>query len=203
MKLFSIHRTMSLLAQLYAFWSRIFPVLSGEANPVTAMSAVRHASQYLSTRRTPWVLEPCQTTFWGLKSNFVHVTFSLTWLGKRVSLSLVNGLQLLSPLWSMQITSLISSWCFPPNSEHILVRLYSVFVDWIWTTAHEVSLSRVVLLSVLDQWCFLIFQSPVMSPLAGGLLRFSLLSENECFPYVLIISVSPVYNHNNPSTSIV
>lgn len=69
MKLFSIHRTISLLAQLYAFWSRIFPVLSGEASPMTAMSAVRHASQYLSTRRTPWVLEPCQMTFWGLQKN--------------------------------------------------------------------------------------------------------------------------------------
>ena len=46
MKLFSIHSTISLLAQLYAFWSRIFPVFSGEAKPMTAMSAVLHASQY-------------------------------------------------------------------------------------------------------------------------------------------------------------
>lgn len=94
MKLFSIHRTISLLAQLYAFWSRIFPELSGEANPVTAMSEARHASQYLSTRRTPWVLEPCQTTFWGLKSNFVMLLFDghhfVIYFGKRIGLSVVN-----------------------------------------------------------------------------------------------------------------
>lgn len=50
-------------------------MLSGEANPVTAMSVVRQASQYLSTRRTPWGLDPCQTTFWGLERNFRVLPF--------------------------------------------------------------------------------------------------------------------------------
>lgn len=81
MKLFSIQRTISLLAQLYAFWSRIFPVLRGEANPMTAWSAVRHASQYLSTRRTPWGLEPCQTTFWGQEGSVVTSRPSNEYIG--------------------------------------------------------------------------------------------------------------------------
>lgn len=33
MKLFSMHSTISLLAQLYAFWSRIFPCSAREAKP--------------------------------------------------------------------------------------------------------------------------------------------------------------------------
>lgn len=81
MKLFSIHRTISLLAQPYAFWSRIFPVLSGEAIPVTATSVVRHASQYLSTRRTPWVLEPCHTTFWGQEGSVITSRPSKEYIG--------------------------------------------------------------------------------------------------------------------------
>lgn len=65
-------------------------MLSGEANPVTAMSVVRQASQYLSTRRTPWGLDPCQMTFWGLGRDFRVLLFK--WRFKITSSSLIPNL---------------------------------------------------------------------------------------------------------------
>lgn len=44
-KLFSIQRTINRLLQLYVFWSRSFPVFSGDACPIAAKSAVCQASQ--------------------------------------------------------------------------------------------------------------------------------------------------------------
>lgn len=44
-KLFSIQRTINWLLQLYTFWSRSFPVFSGDACPTAPIPAVCQASQ--------------------------------------------------------------------------------------------------------------------------------------------------------------
>ena len=132
MKLFSIHSTISLLAQLYAFWSRIFPVFSGEAKPMTAMSAVLHASQYWSTRRTPWVLEPCQMTFWGLQRKFVVLLFEMTllcgisWWGNQPKSSELSQTPELSRVWP-HITSLPLS-LFQTFCTHYILTISSFYM---------------------------------------------------------------------------
>ena len=142
MKLFSIHSTISRLAQLYAFWSRIFPVFSGEAKPMTAMSAVLHASQYWSTRRTPWVLEPCQTTFWGLQRKFVVLLFEMTllcgisWQGNQPKSSELSQTPELSAHHSSIFLSItVSNFLNTLHSDHIqflpALKSYSLLL-WIW-----------------------------------------------------------------------
>ena len=175
MKLFSIHRTISLLAQLYAFWSRIFPVLSGEAKPMTAMSAVRHASQYWSTRRTPWVLEPCQTTFWGLKGNFVVLLFEMTllcgisWWANWHKSSESSQTPEPSRVW-LHITSLSLS-LFPTFWTHCIPTISSLYLLWNHTLCFRESEPLLMKPLSLEwprfhfQWFLLIFPKSIKRPL--------------------------------------
>lgn len=184
-KLFSIQRTISLLEQLYAFWSRIFPVLSGEANPVTAVLAVRHASQYWSSRRTPWGLEPCQTTFWGLKSNFVMLFFFsfyfMAYFSEQIGVSLANEVKapepsldwphVISPSSKLFLITGTSSWTryVPPHPAHTCSQIIPCAM-WTWTFPHEVLLSKPASLSFSDRVFFLILQRPLNASLYRSLL---------------------------------
>lgn len=201
MKLFSMHSTISLLAQLYAFWSRIFPVFSGEAKPMTAMSAVLHASQYWSTRRTPWVLEPCQTTFWGLRRKFVVLLFEMTllcgisWWGNQPKSSELSQTPELSRVWP-HITSLSLS-LFPTFWTHYIPTISSFYMlrnHTLYFCEFETVMSPLSL-----EWphfhfqrFLVIFQSPLNAP-SYRKPSFSLLRKVDyflCVPTILSVSFS-------------